>query len=173
MATILDYLDPDFPLFPIEDVYHFAKRKAAQDLARRNYLKTVWAMQRSGYLKVVEKNGQQFIKITDEGQLAQLLEKAQVDKPDRWDGKWRVMVFDIPENSHDKRDKFRWLLKRNNFVKLQASVFISPYPLNRAAVSYLEETGLQNFIRIMKVEEMDNDKELKKKFGLLNSRPGK
>jgi hypothetical protein len=49
---------------------------------------------------------------------------------------------------------------------LQDSVYANPYPLNREAVKYLEETGLSEYIRIIKVEEMDNDRDLKKKFGL-------
>ena len=49
---------------------------------------------------------------------------------------------------------------------MQQSVYVSPYPLNRAAVSYLEETKLIGYIRILKVEEIDNDKDLKKHFGL-------
>jgi len=49
---------------------------------------------------------------------------------------------------------------------LQASVFISPHPLNREALIYLRQSGLMEFIRILRVDEMDNDKRLRKKFGL-------
>ncbi len=45
-------------------------------------------------------------------------------------------------------------------------MFINPYSLNREAVSYLKESGLMDYIRILKVEEMDNDLDLQKKFKL-------
>jgi phenylacetic acid degradation operon negative regulatory protein len=112
--------------------------------------------------------------LTDKGQLTALLQKAGIQKSPNWDGKWRVLVFDIPEGSRGKRDQFRALLKRHNFVKLQASVFISPYSLNQEAVQYLKQTGLIEFIRLMRVDEIDDDRELKKKFKLdhsLKSRP--
>ena len=66
----------------------------------------------------------------------------------------------------DKRNLFRSLLYKNGFLKLQHSVYISPYPFNREAVKYLKKTGLISFIRMLKVEEMDDDKDLKKKFDL-------
>ena len=86
----------------------------------------------------------------------------------RWDGKWRLVIFDIPESSREKRDHLRYLLKQNKFCKLQASVFISPYPLNREALEYLQFSKLFDYIRILRVDEMDNDSDLRKKFKLAN-----
>ncbi len=174
VSIILECLDLDVPLLPLESVYEFAKRKNLRSYSRGEYSNALWKMRRSGYLKVVEKNSQKFLKLTNKGQLEKLLQKAGVIKQKKWDGKWRILIFDIPEDFHHLRDHFRRLLKHHNFRKLQASVFVSPYMLNREAVEYLKETNLINFIRIMKVEEMDNDEDLRKMFGLhhsLNSRP--
>ncbi len=171
MSVILDAIDLDFPLFPLEDPYRFARRKRQNKLERKRYLEALWRMQRAGYLKIVENNKQKFIKLTGKGQLEKLLQKTRIDRSADWDGKWRVLVFDIPEDFHLKRDSFRALLKRNGFKKLQGSVFVSPYPLNREAIRYLKDSGLKMFIRIMKVEEMDDDSDLREKFGVLKSRP--
>jgi CRISPR-associated endonuclease Cas2 len=84
--------------------------------------------------------------------------------PEVWDGKWRFVFYDIPEDSKDKRQLFRKLLKRNGYQKLQASVFVNPYPLNREALDYLKKTGLINYIRIVRVDEIDDDSNLLKKF---------
>ena len=122
---------------------------------------------RKGLIKYVDKNNERFVKLTKKGQLEALLAKARLaEKPIKWDGRWRVIIFDIPEDSNDKRAFFRYLLKKNNFLQLQQSVYISPYPLNREAISYLKETKLIGYIRILKVEELDSDKDLKKKFGI-------
>ena len=56
--------------------------------------------------------------------------------------------------------------KKNGFYKLQASVFVSPHPLNREAIKYLKETGLYSYVRILRVDEADDDRDLRKKFGL-------
>ncbi len=131
-----------------------------------SYRNTVYHLQKKGSIKVIKKDGQKFLKLTGKGQLEVLLAKAKIPKISKWDGKWRIIIFDIPENAKNQRDRLRYLLRANNYKKLQASVYINPYALNREAVSYLRETGLINYIRIIKVEEMDNDEDLKKKFNL-------
>lgn len=163
-SLIFEALDLDLPVIPLESPYDFIKRKRKKELEYRRYQQVVWKMKHQGYLKVIELNSVKFIELTEKGQLEKLLQTADVKKQAKWDGKWRVLIFDIPEDSRHKRDQFRFLLKRNNFVKLQASVFVSPYSLNKAALQYLAETGLNNYVRILKVEEMDNDKDLRKKF---------
>ncbi|MCL5666400.1 MAG: CRISPR-associated endonuclease Cas2 [Patescibacteria group bacterium] len=149
---------------PYESMYHFAKR--LKEMKRRQFCSSVWQMERQGLIEIVKKNNTKFIKCTKKGQLEILLKKAVMKKPSVWDGKWRIVVFDIPEESKAKRNLLRWLLKKNGYNKLQASVYINPYPLNREAIKYLQETKLIDFIRIIKVEEMDNDTDLRKKFNL-------
>jgi CRISPR-associated endonuclease Cas2 len=168
-SLIFEALDLDVPIIPLESPYEFLKRKKKKDLLYKRYQQEIWKMRRKGYLNVVEKNSIKFIKLTEKGQLEQLLQKANVKKERSWDGKWRVLIFDIPEDSRLKRNQFRSLLKRNNFTKLQASVFVSPYALNREALIYLKETGLMRYIRILKVEEIDDDEDLKRKFGFLKT----
>ena len=132
----------------------------------KSYRSSVYNSRRRGLLEIENKSGKKFIKLTKKGQLEVLLAKAKMPREKNWDGKWRLIIFDIPENAKHHRDQLRDLLKKNDFRKLQASVYVNPYALNREAVQYLQETGLNEFIRILKVEEMDNDKDLKKKFNL-------
>ena len=51
-----------------------------------------------------------------------------IERQKRWDGLWRVVVFDIPENQHHTRDIVRGWLKRLGFARLQQSVWIIPWP---------------------------------------------
>ena len=131
-----------------------------------NYKATVYYLKNRGLVKFINKDGRKFLKLTEKGQMQALLAKAKIPQPIVWDKKWRVIVFDIPEGAKQQRNQFRRLLKENNFLKLQASVYISPYPFNREAVIYLKQTGLMEFIRMLKVEEMDSDVDIKKKFNL-------
>jgi DNA-binding transcriptional regulator PaaX len=75
-----------------------------------------------------------------------------------------MVIFDIPQDASKERDQLRRLLLINDFCKLQASVYISPYPINREAIDYLKETGLIKYIRFARIDELDEDKDLKKKF---------
>ncbi len=151
-------------LVPIMNPYEMRRRVLFG--SRGSYQRTLYKWVKRGWIQFVDKDAQRFIKLTKKGELQALLAKAKLPIPMRWDGKWRMIIFDIPEATKDRRNLLRSLLKNNGYVKLQASVYINPYPLNREAVSYLKQTGLMDYIRIIKVEEMDDDKDLRKKFGL-------
>ena len=152
------------------------RRKQLAGASKHNYYSTVRRMRGRGLIKIVKKGNKQFLALTEEGKLESLFAKGKISKPSPWDGKWRIMVFDIPEGARNKRDQLRWLLKRNNFVKLQASVFVSPFALNREAIEYLKQSGLNAYIRIIRADDIDDDTDLRKRFSLekashTNSRP--
>jgi CRISPR-associated endonuclease Cas2 len=126
-----------------------------------------YRLEKRGLLKYIQYKKSRFIKLTEKGQLEALLMKSVIPQKNNWDGKWRVIIFDIPNDANNERDKLRRLLRKSGFKKLQGSVFISPNPLNREAIIYLKETKLIDYIRILKVEEMDEDKDLKKQFELI------
>ena len=149
--------------WPPEGSYEWLRRERQE---RRSVYNRVHKLQREGLLKKVAKNGKVFLKLTAKGQLEYLMRNTALEKPDKWDGCWRLAAFDIPEAGHTKRDQLRWLLKRSGFIKMQASLFVSPYPLNRKGIKYLKESGLDGYIRFIRADEIDDDADLKRKFHL-------
>lgn len=121
---------------------------------------------KKGLISVEARANKKIVKLTQKGELEALLAKSKLPRKEKWDGKWRLIIFDIPEAARKARNKLRALLKENSYIKLQASVFISPHPLNREAINYLKQTGLIEYIRILKVEEIDDDKDLRKHYKL-------
>ena len=152
-------------LFP---TFHEIKKRAlfGDWKNQKSFRNSLYQLQKRGWIRFEDRNNKRFVKLTSNGELRALVVKAQFPIIEKWDGKWRIVMFDIPEESREKRDLLRWLLKKRGFRKLQDSVFIHPYPLNREAIVYLKKTGLQNYIRILKVEKMDDDKDLRKMFQL-------
>lgn len=60
-----------------------------------------------------------------------------------WDGKWRVVIFDIPENKRVIRDLFRRRLKEWGFKNWQKSVWITKRDITtrlRQLIAQLEIT---------------------------------
>ena len=150
---------------PFESKYMWANRLRG-NITRPQYERGVRHLAKRGLVKVTNKNNKRFIDLTKRGQLKVLLSKAKGIASQKWDGKWRLIIFDIPEQSTYQRQAFRKLLRDNGFLKLQASVYINPYPLNRSAIQYLIETGLIEYIRILRVDEIDKDDVLRKHFKL-------
>lgn len=145
---------------------HHGELNKKTGCTKKYYQTALSRLQNQGLIQVAKRQGKSFIHLTEKGVIKALVQKAAVVKPLKWDGKFRVISFDIPEDAKHKRHELRKLLKQKGFYKLQASVFIHCYPLNREAVEYLKLKGLDAFIRIMRVDKIDDDHDLRKYFGL-------
>ena len=95
------------------------------------------------------------------------VEKMRIKKPVSWNGKWHVVISDIPEYKKKARDAFSAKLKRIGLFPLQKSVFISPYPCRDEIDFLIELFDLRPFVRYLVVKEIDNDLHLRKQFDLV------
>ena len=87
-------------------------------------------LQKQEMISINDKGGNVEILITDKGKKRLLeydFENIQIKKPKR-DGKWRLIIFDIPEEKKNSRDVFRKKLLQLGFIRLQDSVWVSAYP---------------------------------------------
>src|SRR3990167_9348161 len=57
-----------------------------------------------------------------------VLQQYKISETVVWDGKWRVIIFDIREKRRRIRQRLRALLAGAGMVRLQDSVWIHPYP---------------------------------------------
>lgn len=122
--------------------------------------------------KLIEKkenpDGSITILLTQKGKLKALtyhLQKISV-KFREWDGKWRIVVFDIPEKLRRRRDALREKLKELGFYELQKSCFIFPHECKDEIDFLIEFFELRKYIRFGILDTIDNELHLKKIFNL-------
>jgi len=107
--------------------------------------------------------------LSDEGKKRALkynLDRIKIKKPVRWDGLWRMVIFDIPERFKQGRDALAVKLKQLDFYPLQKSVFIYPYECKNEIDFIVEIFNLRPYVRFVIVKETDIDLDLKNKFKL-------
>ena len=110
-----------------------------------------------------------FLCLTKKGEnKLQELEKRnyKLMKPKKWDGKWRVLIFDIKEERKVLRDKVRATLVAVGFVHLQDSVWVYPYDCEDLITLMKVDFEVGNDLLYLIVEKIENDFTLKKTFGL-------
>src|SRR3989344_8123770 len=56
------------------------------------------------------------------------IQDMSIKAPARWDDKWRIVMFDVPEPIKKVRDSLRMHFKSMGFYEFQKSVFVHPYP---------------------------------------------
>ena len=88
-------------------------------------------------------------------------------KPKKWDGKWRVIIFDIPEEKKKVRDQIRRLFVSAGLIRLQDSVWVYPHDCEDIIGLLKTDLGVGKNILYMIVDEIENDKYLRKEFGLI------
>ncbi len=54
-------------------------------------------------------------------------EEMEIKRPEKWDGKWRIIIFDIPNTKKGARDALRERLNVLGFCQMQKSVFVHPF----------------------------------------------
>ena len=114
------------------------------------------------------KNG--FLELTKNGETElELLEMKgwKMDKPKRWDGRWRMLIFDIPETRRPARDKVRQTLSTIGFYILQDSVWIYPYDCEDLVTLLKTDFRVGKDLLYLIVDSIENDKNLRKSFGLV------
>lgn len=82
------------------------------------------------------------------------------------DGKWRLIIYDIADFRKKERDFFREILKRMKFLKLQQSIYLTPY-VCEDEIEYLKQMfGVGQEVQILKVTGIEKEKYYKEYFGI-------
>lgn len=81
-----------------------------------------------GYLKRYGASGAHHYQLSPAGEqrLAQLNFRLIKFDPQNWDGRWRILIFDIPESRRPQRDMVRHLIRQLGMQPLQKSVWLTP-----------------------------------------------
>ncbi len=96
------------------------------------------------------------------------LQKKEQPIETKWDGKYRIAIFDIPEDERQKRNLFRSLLKRKGYIELQHSVFVYPFGDFEILNQIRHELGIEKYVNflIAQADEVESDENLRKRFNL-------
>jgi len=87
-------------------------------------------------------------------------------RPPHWDGKWRLIVFDVPHSHKQARDALRRKLLDLRFYPLQKSVFITPYPCEKEIDFIASVFGVGRYLLILYATHFEGEEKLKHYFGV-------
>jgi len=109
------------------------------------------------------------IKITKKGKegiLRYQIDEIRLKRPQRWDRRWRLIMFDIPHSHRSARDVFRKKLLDLKFYPLQKSVFITPYPCEDEIDFIASIFEVRKYVLILYVSNFEGEEKLKHYFGV-------
>ena len=134
--------------------------------------KTGYAIARSiknllsdGLVEAFSSEHKQYLRLTKEGKqkinsIAIECESSLVSTV--WDGYWRIILLDIPEERKNEREALRYLLKKAGFICLKNSVWISMLPFENLFTNIKSDLNLSTELIIIVTDKID--KETEKEF---------
>ncbi|MBI5401740.1 hypothetical protein HZB05_02875 [Candidatus Wolfebacteria bacterium] len=119
---------------------------------RENSLRTIlWRLNKKG---LIEKKNDDF-QLTSLG--LKYFKRIKNNQHKKWDGKWRIAMFDIPEKLKKEREWLRNQLYGLEYKSLQKSVFIGKFPLSEDLFREIFEKSLKDYVNLITVGEIDNE----------------
>ena len=140
-----------------DDLIHHSGRYAYGDgwdrsLKKSALSKAIARLREKGFIETERiDTGKMIFKLTDEGRTVLLLSK---DEEENWDGKWRIVIFDIPEQKRIIRNLFRRNLKKWGFKHLQKSVWISKKNITDKLYEYIKDVGVEKWVLVFESEKI-------------------
>ena len=83
-----------------------------------------------------------------------------------WDKKWRIVLYDVPEDEREARDALRDHLTQLGFRKLQHSASIYPHECKNEVDFFIELLDIRKYVRFIVADSVDDAPYWRHKFNL-------
>lgn len=135
-------------------------RLAPRILARANRRvihNTLRRLAQRDCIAMVERNGEVVVTITERGKqriLRGSIDSLRLQRPKRWDRRWRLVIFDIPESHRVARRLFQRKLRSVGFAPVQRSVYVTPFPCADALDLLYEVYEVRPFVHCIEIPSL-------------------
>lgn len=113
--------------------------------------------------------GGEKIKLTKKGRVLLkeiYLSNIKIQIPKKWDGKWWVVAYDIPEIYKKSRNIFRSFLERNDFFRIQKSLWAFPYNCKEEIAVIAKDINILPFVVVMSTDNLPNRRDLEEYYNI-------
>lgn len=112
------------------------------------------------FLKIIELKSGKKIEITKLGKqkaLAHKLDEIKIKHPRFWDGKWRIISFEIPKEKQASKNYLIKKLADLDFSGIHKNVYLYPHACYEELEIITHHHGLSKHVRIFTAEYFDGD----------------
>ncbi len=109
-------------------------------------------LRENGLVELIS-NEQLIYRLSDSGKDKALWTK-MIQENENWDGKWRIVIWDIPEKQRAARDLLRNKLKLLGFKQLQRSVWLTKKNCTQALRDFIKQIGIKDWVLVFETEEI-------------------
>lgn len=134
--------------------YHAYRQYDIRDLKTSEFGQALKRLREKGYIEEDKVDANKVIlKLTELGKEVLGVEFDE----SKWDGVWRVVIFDIPEQKRIIRDMFRRRLKHWGFSNWQQSVWVTKQPVTNKLRNTIKELGIDKWVAVLESSNISPD----------------
>lgn len=131
---------------------------------RHSIVCTLNRLKKEGLVEEIKVDNKEIYRLTTKGKIK--IFYSFVNHKPKWDGKWRMVIFDIPEQKKKLREIFRSRLKDLGFERMQNSVWVTPNDVQGVIKLLTEAFELDNYVHFVIADQISGEKKLIEKFKL-------
>ena len=142
-----------------------------KNLNKKQVKKALYDLKKRQLIDIVEKNNEVKIYLKEKGQqkvvtrsIKLLLDYKRKEK--KWDGRWFMVFFDVPEIEKQKREFLRKYLKKLGFYQYQKSVYIFPFECKKEVGLIKKIVEAAKYMKYIIAEEIEEEEKIKRYFNL-------
>jgi DNA-binding transcriptional regulator PaaX len=152
--------------FTIYDIFDLFKKEEHKDVktAIKNLKRGEFIEQKQNY------DGSALFSLSEKGKLRALnyVFKKFENRKEKWDGKWRMVSYDIPVYCTKGRKALVYRLKAGGFYEIQKSLFIYPYDCEKEIKALASLFKIEKYVLFGLLDSVDNQDLLLRHFKLIN-----
>lgn len=122
-------------------------------LKKSEFSRVLKRLRENGLVDFVD-DDQLILRLTDQGREKALLAKMLLEDND-WDGRWRIVIFDIPEKRRGVRDFLRNKLKTWGFTPWQQSVWVCKKNCTKPLRDFIKSVGVKDWVMVIESDNVD------------------
>ena len=131
--------------------HHYRYHYGIPELKKRTLSQALKRLRERGLIELIDDQKLAW-RLTDDGKMKAVLEQLR-SQEGKWDDKWRIVIFDIPEKRRSARDLFRHNLKAWGFTPWQQSVWVTKKNCTGPLREYIKNIGIEDWVLVF---ESDN-----------------
>jgi len=131
--------------------YHYRYKYGVPEVKKSDLARVFKRLREQGLIELIS-DKELIFRLTDQGKDKALWEKMK-NSEEKWDGRWRIVIWDIPEKRRLARDLLRFKLKQLGFIQWQKSVWATKINCTKLLRDFIKQIGVEDWVMVL---ESDN-----------------
>lgn len=163
-------LRPVLPLM-IDEIIKILRKSRKLDVEERKVKRVIENLERRDIISLEEKGQSVYVRSVNNNNplvakysIQALLDFKKEEK--KWNGKWFMVFFDVPEIQRNKRNYLRKFLQQLGFYRYQKSVYIFPYECEKEVLLIKKIVEGAKYMKYIIAEKIEDEEKIKTFFKL-------